>query len=396
MRILLYLTLLLGLFGLARVFGGDGAVSPWDTLRTMYRKTAPPERPKMLSRFLGDIGRGGCPLQHGTTLVFLFESRDAAAPVIVGDFTGWEQGAPMERFEDTSLYSYTMEDVPRGARLEYKFKAGGREHLDPRNRSSVDNGVGGRNSVAVMPGYVPFEYDGKRHHRMWGRVRTFDFTGVAVRGSRKVSVYTPPGYDREVTARYPTLYVHDGQSYLKRADAASLADYLITKGKMAKAILVFVDPVDRRTEYRRDKAFTTLITDELVPYIDRNWRTLAEPSSRAVLGASMGGLVAVHLAFERPDVFGMAASQSGAFGLGGGLLDEIEKAPKKNIVFYADVGLYDLRYGKQGLLDDGRALRGTLTRKGYPLYYYEFPGGHNWTCWRDQLPSILPYLFRKK
>ena len=197
-------------------------------------------------------------------------------------------------------------------------------------------------------------------------------------------MYVPPQAARR---RLPSLYVHDGAQYLHRVGLPRIAEHLVREGRIEPVILVFVDPVERFREYAREPAFTRFMVEEVVPFVDARYPTLRDPGRRGVMGASMGGLVSLHLAGAHPEVFGRAGSQSGAVDR---LLDD---PPGPRLPVYLDVGLYDLRHGNDSFLEANRAMARVLRGQGQPLCYTEYPGGHNWSSWRDTVPGLLEFLF---
>jgi predicted alpha/beta superfamily hydrolase len=166
---------------------------------------------------------------------------------------------------------------------------------------------------------------------------------------RMVRIYLPPGYSTTENRRYPVLYVHDGQNVFSTVgphvafgwgnwELDRTLDRLIRERAMREVIVVAVDATrDRFAEYRGPSAaarpadgaatplpgtagtrgtfdrYTRFLADELKPKIDAEYRTLSEPEHTASLGVSLGGICSVALAWERPGVFGGAASLSGAF-----------------------------------------------------------------------------------
>jgi enterochelin esterase-like enzyme len=122
-------------------------------------------------------------------------------------------------------------------------------------------------------------------------------------------VWTPRGY--EATKRYPVLYFLHGVTGTESADAAGFSAQVaagIASGALPPVMVVF--PNGGLSGYRDN--VETMIVDELVPLIDRDYRTLARAESRAVVGFSMGGAGAIWLATAHPGLFGAAASWAGA------------------------------------------------------------------------------------
>lgn len=363
------------------------------------------EKREIEAAMITAIKKQPCPAIEGRNVTFFYinEGKDDNAGVaIFGDLNGWFGTVPMQRIGATSIYSYTMENLPEDARIEYKLRVNGKDLCDPLNPEKGDNSVGGENSIFQMPGYRPYVLTAPAEpsKQLKGSTVIQDFKSTIMKNTRKVTVYTPPGYSDNGEETYPVLLVHDGTCYLEKAELAAIAEHLMNCGKIRKIVIVFVDPVERNKEYGRGKDYSAFTVKELLPWIEKNYRVSRNAEDRAVMGASMGGLISFHLAFTYPSIFGKVASQSGAFGYNGvtadsAMLEDVEGSPKKPISVYLDIGLYDLVFDKGSLLDSNRVMHLILKKKGCPIVYKEYDGGHNWTCWRDQLENILCFLFRK-
>ena len=136
-------------------------------------------------------------------------------------------------------------------------------------------------------------------------------------------VWTPPGYDAKAERRYPVIYFLHGAGGNESADAAGFSGQVaaaIANGILPEVLCVF--PNGGMSGYRGE--VQSMILDELIPLVDRSYRTLAAPASRAVAGFSMGGSGALRLAAAHPDVFAAAASWGG--GPGAGRTDMAEAA----------------------------------------------------------------------
>jgi predicted alpha/beta superfamily hydrolase len=196
---------------------------------------------------------------------------------------------------------------------------------------------------------------------------------------RAVHVYLPAAYLAQSDQRFPVLYLHDGQNVFSTAGANVgfgwgnweldlTADRLIREHKMRPIIMVAVDNLGhaRMSEYSGHHGATTnqsgdfdgysaFLMRELKPFIDRKYRTLPDASHTGVMGSSLGGLCSAVLAWEHPEVFGNAASLSGAFSYDDKhFLDALlknDKGPPKPVKFYFDSGSVDYTGG-----DDGRQM----------------------------------------
>lgn len=166
-------------------------------------------------------------------------------------------------------------------------------------------------------------------------------------GTRAIRVCLPPSYDREPRRHYPVLYLHDGQNVFSSAgtnacfgwggwDLDVAVNNLCAANQMEEIIMVGVDNSQARykeysgpawpitPEMPRAKAraadkdqayqnYTRFLIKDLKPRIDGEHRTLTGPGSTGVMGASLGGICSLALAWEHPRTFGLAASLSGSF-----------------------------------------------------------------------------------
>jgi hypothetical protein len=142
---------------------------------------------------------------------------------------------------------------------------------------------------------------------------------------RPLQVYVPPGYDDEPDRRYPSVYVLQGYTGMLpmwhnrapfRLTFPEAVDELFATGGAPPCLVVFVDAW---TAYGGSQfvdspgtgAYHSYICDEIVPFVDGRYRTLAAPEHRGVLGKSSGGFGAMITPMLRPDLFGGLASHAG-------------------------------------------------------------------------------------
>ncbi|HEX9917894.1 MAG TPA: glycoside hydrolase family 15 protein, partial [Pyrinomonadaceae bacterium] len=327
------------------------------------------------------------PILEDEQVTFVYRGK-AKVVEVAGDFTSWSpRRVVLRELAGTDVRYLTRKFAP-DARVEYKFIADGEWILDPLNDNKLDNGVGGFNNFFTMPAYRPSALADAR----WilrGAIEHLDAPASALAGGkRKLQVYLPPAYARGGGERYPVLYLQDGSEYVTRARAALVADALIAQGKVQPFIIVFVDPVNRFKEYWANDKFADFMATELVPLVDARYRTLAARNSRALMGASLGGVISVWTAIRHPDVFARVAGQSTAFQIDDervvSALAALEAMrPARPLKFYFDVGLLE------PIWKVNRRVRVLLAGKGYPVAYAETAAGHNWTSWRDQLAGAF-------
>lgn len=169
-------------------------------------------------------------------------------------------------------------------------------------------------------------------HEWAGRIHHLAIHSTALEGNplgdpadRPLWVYVPPGYENETGRRYPSVYVLQGYgSFVTRwanrsafqSPFPEMADHLFSGGGAPPCIVVFVDAW---TAYGGSQfvdspgtgPYHTYLCDEVVPYVDAHFRTMAEPGARGVMGHSSGGFGAMISCMLRPDLFGGMATHAG-------------------------------------------------------------------------------------
>jgi enterochelin esterase family protein len=374
--------------GTLEVTNQNGSPSFEDFIESL-NKAPVAERKELVDQFMDSVPDGGFPVVEGTLAHFVYRNQVSSTITVAGDFNNWDPAQdPMNSVEGTDFH-YLTRVFELDARLDYKFVIGGSQWiLDPLNSETVTGGFG-PNSELAMPEYVqPAEIEfvpGIPH----GRTDTFTHQSSVLGNSRNVFVYLPPDYDDDAEKRYPSLYVNDGGEYKDLASMNNVVDYLLNGGEISGVIVVFVNPVNRNTEYSLNPSYKEMIVSELVPRIDSSYRTIDSAAARGIMGASLGGLVSVYIAYEHPDVFGLSAGQSGAFYVNGGqLIDSIESGPVEDVRFYLDWGTYE-----PGIMDSNYSMREVLISKGYSLVQNEYHEGHSWGSWRAHTDNILRTFF---
>jgi enterochelin esterase-like enzyme len=123
-------------------------------------------------------------------------------------------------------------------------------------------------------------------------------------------VWVPPGYDAKADQRYPVIYFLHGAGGNESSDSAGFSGQVaaaIKKGILAPAICVFAN--GGMSGYRG--TVERMLLEELIPQVDKTWRTIARSASRAIAGFSMGGAGATRLVITHPDIFCASASWGG-------------------------------------------------------------------------------------
>ena len=227
--------------------------------------------------------------------------------------------------------------------------------------------------------------------------------------NRRLTVYTPYGYETNPKAKYPVLYLLHGaggdeEAWSSMGRTAEILDNLIEKG-LAKPMIVVMPngnpnqqaaqtfglpttELDWRNQENRNLYVKSLV-EEIVPFIEKNYRVVAKKSHRAIAGLSMGGGHTIAASGMYPDKFdyicplSMGANKSPELDA---QLQGIKKAGYK---------LYWLACGNTDFLfDQANELDAALTENGLEHTYYVSEGGHVWANWRLYLNTFAPLLFK--
>jgi predicted alpha/beta superfamily hydrolase len=231
---------------------------------------------------------------------------------------------------------------------------------------------------------------------------------------RDILVWLPPHYDWS-EARYPVLYMHDGQNLFEPDTAFKKGEHwrigetateLIEAGRIEPLIIVGIyntgeARVDEYTPTDDVKLgggladdYGRMIIEELKPLIDRTYRT--DPDTTGLGGSSLGGLVSLHLGFTHPATFTRVAALSPSVWWGRkAILKTIRESrsrPKSRL--WVDMGTAEGRRG----LDDARLLKAALVGLGFvdgvDLHYAEYEGAtHSEQAWSERVGPMLEWLF---
>lgn len=333
----------------------------------------------------------------GTDEAIIWYAGSADQVILRGDMLR-EESQPLTRLGHTTLWFFRRQ-YETDARLDYHLLVDGVDLGDPRNERQVPSGYGPRAELRT-PGYRDPELWRSRPGVAQGRIDQIEaLHSVAYPGKRTMWIYTPPGYD--LAQGYPSVYFHDGGDYLRFANARALFDNLIHDGTIQPCIAVFVDPSEhgRVADYDLNHRYVRFICDELVPLIDGRYSTRPRADQRAMVGASFGGLIALLIAHERPDVFGLVGSQSGFVGRSHSvLIGRFRDQPRLSLRIHLIIGTYETQIGpierghEANFLAANRELRAVLARRGYDHDYHEYHEGHSWGLWRARLAEALQFL----
>ena len=233
-----------------------------------------------------------------------------------------------------------------------------------------------------------------------GEVRFYKYFSPSLKTLRTCYVYVPAGYGTDPAKRYPVLYLQHGggedeTGWTRQGHADRILDNLVAEG-LAVPMLVVMD-------YGQAGDFSEILINELIPVIDRNFRTIPDAKHRAMAGLSFGGGQSWSIGLKHPEVFSsIGIFSSGMFGgVGRGayapfnvesqlpeLLADKDAFNAAHDVFYISCGEGDPR------ITHTRAAAEALKAAGADVHFSAFPGGHEWQPWRKSLHEFVQMLFK--
>ncbi|HSO26982.1 MAG TPA: alpha/beta hydrolase-fold protein [Anaerolineales bacterium] len=327
------------------------------------------------------------PRIQGETATFVW--RGDQAPDLIGDFNNWDEANPVQLDQTAPGVWEAAAEFSPDAYIEYAFVSDQTRLYDPLNPNVIYNGVSADNHYFYMPagGVTPLAQPrlgaprGKMIH--YELRNSFLLTG----GRRSLDLYQPAA-----AGPLPLVLVFDGQDYWNRASLPVIVDNLIAAGRMRPVALALLENGGqaRGIEYSCNDATVGVIVEEALPaaYEHLDLVDLDEqPGAFAVMGASMGGLIALYTALRAPELFGKVLSQSGAFFPESVVYPLLKQADPQQLKIWMDVGLYEF------LLPANRQMQAELQAAGFDFHYREYAGGHNYSSWRDDLWRGLEVLF---
>ncbi len=237
-----------------------------------------------------------------------------------------------------------------------------------------------------------------------GQLREVLFYSPSTETTRRAFVYTPPGYDADLEKRYPVLYLQHGwgeneYGWGAQGHANLIMDNLLAEGKTQPFIIVMTYGMTNDVQMGGlanfdISHFEKVLVDELIPYVDSNFRTLNDQPNRAMAGLSMGSMETKTITLRHLDKFSHIGLLSGATIS----TEDVEKTQG----FKEKVKLVFVSYGSKEVGNGGRPRRGgdpeaatkALKEAGINSHYYLSPEtAHEWQSWRRSLRELAPLLF---
>jgi len=250
-----------------------------------------------------------------------------------------------------------------------------------------------------------------------GQIRQIRYYSNITKSWRRAFVYTPAGYDKNLTEKYPVLYLQHGggedeTGWPNQGRVDLILDNLIAE-KKAKPMLVVmdrgyaVDPVDSKNTQQsgsrgmfQNNTLTDVFIKEIIPTIDKEFRTISDRDHRAMAGLSMGGFQTSQITLTNLDKFAYIGGFSGAGSiqpgsdiktLYNGAWSDVNAFNQKVKLMYLSIGTSE----PDRMFQSVNNFRKELEKAGIKHVYYESPGtSHEWQTWRRSLNQFAAMLFK--
>ncbi len=306
---------------------------------------------------------------------------------------------------ENGIWSVTI-DAPEPEIYTYNFIVDGVSVNDPVNYMVQRDGTRYLNMLFI-PGERSANYNECSQR---GTVSAVWYDSQILGINRRMMVYTPYGYEKNKNQKYPVLYLlHGGggdeEAWSSMGRAAQILDNLIEQGKAVPMIVVMPNgnpnqqaantmglPTIQldRNDPKFANAYVTSLVKEIIPFIEKNYRAIPKPTSRAISGLSMGGGHTTSATALFPGTFAYICPLSCGIRESDHLdadLQGIKKAGYK--LYWVGCGSDDtLAYQNTLVLDKA------LTRNGMEHTIFISANGHEWRNWRLYLNTFAPLLFK--
>jgi enterochelin esterase-like enzyme len=321
--------------------------------------------------------------------------------------------------QEDGFWTFTTPPLVPGLHY-YTFVIDGAEVSDPSSQAFFGGGKYASAVEVPEPGSTYYSIQDVPH----GQVREVWYESKVTGTWRHAMVYLPPGYDTQPTMRYPVLYLQHGggedeTGWIRQGRANFILDNLIAAGESKPMIVVMAYGYARRADQEappmaenpadRWKAIQNMfsvfeddVTQALISFIDKTYRTIPDRDHRAMAGLSLGGMQTFQITLNHLDLFSYIGGFSGAGVPRGdqgldlstaynGVFADPDAFASKVHVLWIGVGTVEPERMREGI----HGLHNALLEAKIEHVFYESPGtDHEWQTWRRDLKDFAPRLFQ--
>jgi len=240
-----------------------------------------------------------------------------------------------------------------------------------------------------------------------GELRIERYYSTVTNSWRQFYMYTPPSYDTSKNEKYPVLYIlhgggEDERAWAEQGKANLILDNLIAEGRAKPMLIVMVDGNMGLPGFGENnlRFFEAELMRSVIPFVEKNFRAKTDANDRALAGLSMGGIQTLYVGMNNTNLF----SYLGIFSSGWILPMQIKIADaqydrmKKNLeMIKSNVKLLWICVGgKEDIAyNNCQAMLSKFDEMKIKYNYHEYPGGHTWPVWRNDLFTFAPLLFNE-
>jgi enterochelin esterase-like enzyme len=254
---------------------------------------------------------------------------------------------------------------------------------------------------------VPFKGDAYYEIRNvpHGDIRIKNYYSNVTNSWRNFYMYTPPGYDQNSTEKYPVLYIlhgggEDQRGWATQGKTDLIIDNLVAEKKAVPMIVIMVDGNMPSKGFGEEalNMFEKELKDCVIPFVEKNFRVKTDARSRALAGLSMGGLQTLHAGIKNTQLFAYLGVFSSGWWSNQPALSgpeyEFMKTNSEKInsnlkqFWISQGGKEDIAY------ENCKIMLSKFDEMKIKYTYSEYPGGHTWPVWRNNLYNFAQQLFK--
>ncbi len=333
-------------------------------------------------------------VQTDRHVTFRLQAPKASEVIVNGQWPGGR--APMSKHTN-GVWSATVGPIEPGV-WEYSFQVDGLAMIDPGN-STIKPMRSPRTSILHLPGDPPLIHDFQDVPH--GVVHQHTYRSMSLGRLRELAVYTPPSYDQKRSAKFPALYLQHGSgdnqaTWIAHGKAHWILDNLIAQGRAKPMVVVMMDGhaavgggpggwQDNTALFERD------LLEDVMPFIEANYRVKKDANHRGIVGLSMGGGQSLTIGLNHLDKFawvgGFSASVPSKETVAGSLSNADATNRKLKLLWIA-CGKNDF------LLQRNETFITQLKESNIRHEWRLTEGDHSWPVWRKYLAEFVPKLFQ--
>ena len=240
-----------------------------------------------------------------------------------------------------------------------------------------------------------------------GEIRIKRYFSTVFNKWRQFYIYTPPGYDENISEKYPVLYIlhgggEDERGWANQGKADLILDNLIAQKKAMPMIIVMPDGnVESMGIFGEItlKMFEAELKNCIIPFVEKNYRAKTDSRNRALAGLSMGGIQTLYVGVNNSNLF----SYLGVFS--SGWIQPMQKdladaqynfMAKNTDMLNSNIKLFWISMGgKEDIAyNNCQLMLAKFNEMKIKYVYSEYPGGHTWPVWRNNLYNLAQLLFK--